>query len=280
MSRLIEKYEFLLDNLNYKPTNGEKELMEDVKFEEEINVEVRNIYNIANTNRMYIPFLTDMDGDCLFNSLRPYTGIDVQKLRNRLATLLRTFKSKKNYFPKIEDSLEEMFNATNDVEYVRTKNKPTKFYKYTYDIMCRDLSNLQSWTRLPVQIILLVVSHIYKYNIQIINSSGSKSSINVYEECPDVSVRKIYLGHIKEFHYVPIVPNSTDKEYPCPAYIRYHKRLEKRYANLMVEFERYMENGVYENSDDSDDSGYSQGSDNISSPEYDPEEIYESDEIE
>lgn len=232
---LLKKFIKILDG---HLTNEDKKLIRHVHNEMKMNNHVKEIYNIINPKNLYIPFLPDLDGDCLFHSLSPHLGdIHVQDLRNILATVMRVYKSDTHFLPCDERPLQELFEAVNEIEYVSCtdKNGQVRFYKYTYDIMCRDLSNLSSWDRLPMQLILLVLSYIYKVEIEVINNSDTIHDIcafNPHDPENRPTLRKITVGHINEFHYIPTFPKEDNKEYQCPCYNKYHTKMEKKYQMI------------------------------------------------
>lgn len=164
----------------------------------------------------YVPMLTSLDGNCLFESLLYHKiGTSVEQLRQTLALIMYLYKSYKGFFPNREESLEDLFVPFNCVEYVVCKKKVNgeiqkEFYKYTYNVMCQDLSNNHSWTRLNTQLVLMVLSYIYKLEFVIVTNRDENKHeddnimfINTNSN-DQVDVRKIYLGILGESHYVPI----------------------------------------------------------------------------
>ena len=80
--------------------------------------------------------------------------------------------------------------------------------------MCQDLTNKSSWTRMPTQLILLVLSYIYKLEIVIISRLNDyENRINAFDNViTKPELKKIYLGHLDEAHYVPIDVLTEDEE--------------------------------------------------------------------
>lgn len=212
--------EYLERHLEYK----EKCIINSVRIERSFNKDIEELYTICKKKRMYIPELTNMDGNCLFESLN-YHGIgrDVNTFRTGLSILMYYYKTTKNFFPHQESSLEELFNTFNEVEYAYSvrhikedniKDYEIEYYKYTYNVMCQDLQNNGSWSRLPTQLILMVISLLYKLNIVIINNSNDyEMNVNVYENVQNKPhIRTIYLGNLGESHYLPIDLLQEDEE--------------------------------------------------------------------
>ena len=99
--------------------------------------------------------------------------------------------------------------------------------------MCQDLGNLECWSRLPMQLILLVISYLYKSKIIIMHSNtGHHTDINAYN---NNNLPAIYLGLLGESHYVPIDTlnddETADNIYYTDAYenfVNWQKKLEEK----------------------------------------------------
>lgn len=197
---------------------SEKEmgLLATLKTEMGFNKRLVELYEIALTKNLYIPFLTNLYGNCLFESLN-YLGIcqDQDDLRKTLAYLLYIYRDHKNLFKNETRTLAEMFRDTNEIEYVYCK-KEERIYKYTYDTMCQDLASEFSWTRLPMQIIIMFISLLFNIQIEIIsNTNAHVHSFSMTENPSSI----VYLGHIGETHYVPLAVRKGNKnEDICPEY--------------------------------------------------------------
>ena len=188
-------------------TEEEMYYLEEFKSESKFNTYIKKLHNKAKQKGLYIPYLTNLYGNCMFESLEHHNLFrDQEEFRKNLAYLMFIFKDKKNLFPDQESSLSELFTLTNEVEYVITRNK--KIYKYNYDVMCQDLSNEYTWTRLPTQLIMMVISLFFNVRFHIISDN------NDYEHIINTSIEDqpldIYLGHIEELHYVPLEIKKND----------------------------------------------------------------------
>lgn len=203
--------------LNRDLENHERYLLENFRAEKHMNIMMKDLYNQCIKKNLYVPSLTKMDGNCLFDSL-VYHGLcdDVTKLRKMLSVIMYFYKNYPNFLPGNITTLEDLFTMMNDVEYVtckREKSGEKEFYKYTYKVMCQDLSNEHCWSKLPTQLILMILSYIFKIKIVVINSSNNyEHIIDSYESTSFKSTRIIYLGHLGETHYVPLDLLDNDEE--------------------------------------------------------------------
>ncbi len=186
--------------LNRELNNNEKELFHNVRIEKIMNMQMQKINNNIENRNLQISHLTAIDGNCLFDSLSKLNiGENSEQLRKSLTYLMIIFADYKNFFPDQQESLRELFTIFNEIEYVHCKFD-SKLYKYNYDIMCQDMYESCNWTRLPTQLILMVLSKIFNLNITIINENGFEHNINIGES----NSKNIYLAHIGESHYLPI----------------------------------------------------------------------------
>jgi len=194
--------EYLGRNLNKK----ELYILHSYKIEQIMNNNIKKLHILCEKKNLYIPKLTNTNGNCLFESLNYHNiGYDTQTLRTKLSRLLYTFQDKKGLFPgRPNESLKEIFTPINSIDNVICNNK---LCKYTYNIMCKDLSNNNSWNNLEPNFILLFVSFLYKVKIKIIwHDTEYETILNAYENCSNMidNMKTIYLGNITDHHYVPL----------------------------------------------------------------------------
>lgn len=189
----------------------ERLLIELCRSEKHMNKMLDDLYKhiLIKQKNYCVPLLTKLDGNCLFESLNYFkVGTNINELRTMLSTVFYIFKDYKNFLPGMETTLSELFSFTNEIEYVSTKDPKTKekkYYKYSYEIMCQDLGNLTCWSRLPTQLILLVISYLFKVRIIITHSNtGHETIINAYESIKNINIniKEIYLGLLGESHYI------------------------------------------------------------------------------
>ena len=187
---------------------SEKTLLTDMKSEVHMNRMLRNLREISDAKKLYVPILTEQSGNCMFESLVYHELMpDEQSLRNLLGLIMLKFADHKNFFPEQDETLREIFNMSNEITHVFSRDDKC-FYKYSFETMCCDLTREFSWTRLPTQLILMVASFIFKINIIIIDDSSE------YEHKIDMhsndNLRTIYMGHLGEIHYVPLQHNNGE----------------------------------------------------------------------
>ncbi len=94
-------------------------ILEDAKAERHMNSQLEKLYDHCKNHNMFVPILTNLDGNCLFESLVYYRVTDsVEELRESIAYLMYVFKDYKNFLPGVDLSLNELFDLTNDIEVV------------------------------------------------------------------------------------------------------------------------------------------------------------------
>lgn len=220
--------------LGRRLTNEEYSLIESVRDERDYNRDMEKLHIIAGKRNLYIPKLTPRNGNCLFESLNILNLCDDQNdFRKFIAHLMYVFKDHKNFFQNDPRTLEQMFNDTNEVQFVLC-NEELLLYKYTYSTMCQDFATGCSWTRLPTQLIMQFISMLMNVKFEIY--SNMSEYINVLDATGEnQTVQTIHLGHIGERHYVPLSIKSDDQaENICPKY-EYAKRMFLQWAKS-VEF--------------------------------------------
>ena len=256
--------------LNRPLDRHEHVLFHNMKVEMRQNKKLEALYNNCLPYKLYIPALTNLHGNCLFESLNYHNiGEDVEDLRLALSYIMFQYKNYKNFFDQQNETLEELFNIYNDIEYVYCRNTK-KLYKYTYDIMCQDLATNYSWGNLPTQLILMVISKFFDVEFAILSDRFNQITyVHAYEIAnTKPQLKKVYIGHIFENHYVPIdeitdsVEDSSLKTYK-EEYVKFikwgtamqNKLIQDRLADIDINPDIYdlVDNKLSEN--DEDDSG-------------------------
>jgi hypothetical protein len=186
--------------LNRELTIEEKHLFNTVRMEKMLNMQLEKINENINKKNLEISYLTPLDGNCLFESLS-YLGVgnNSDELRKAVCYLMVIFKDYKNFFPDQAETISELFQVFNEIEYVHCR-QDSRIYKYSFEVMCQDLYEACNWTRLPTQLILMFISKIFNLNIIIIQENGFEHNIFV----GDKEAIPIYLAHLSESHYLPI----------------------------------------------------------------------------
>jgi hypothetical protein len=204
--------------LNRKLTSEELYILQMTRNEKHFNNMLDDLACNGNKLNLHIPSLTGLYGNCLFESLEQLKLIDNHdEFRKDIAFYMMILKDKKNIFRNHELSLGELFTAWNEIEFVMDKTTGI-LYKYTYEAMYRDLSNGSSWTRLPTELIMMILSFIFDAKIHIISNTSEYINTIHTGSSTDVIPFNIFLGHIGELHYVPLDINKPDTTYGTPKY--------------------------------------------------------------
>lgn len=192
-------------------------LIKEVEIESSMNRKIMDIYNLAKTNNLYIPQLTTLVGNCIFESLQYHELCDdIKEFRCGLAYLLILFKDTKNFIPGTDMTLEEMFKNTNEIEHIYCK-KNKKLYEYTFVTMCLDLATNNSYTRLNTELLFVALSYLLNLKIKILHNNGHITEIKTIENDQTIT---IHLGLINEIHYIPVASRINHPiEDVCPKYL-------------------------------------------------------------
>lgn len=232
--------------LGRKLKKNEYFLIKQAENETSMNNKIMDIYNSAKLNGLYVPQLTTLVGNCIFESFQ-YHGLceDINTFRCGLAYLMILFKDKKFFIPGQELSLEEIFNFSNNIETVFCK-KTKRLYKYTFIAMCLDLAKNCSWTRLNTQLIFLVMTVLLNIRISILHNNGHITEIKTIE---NENTMNVYLGLIDETHYIPIaVRRGHPIEDVCPKYLESIREFHGWAREVAIMYNRVeYEPGTFEN---------------------------------
>jgi hypothetical protein len=237
------------DYLSRKLVNEEKYILSAAKKEQLMNKEIEKLYEIAKNDGLYIPALTKLDGNCLFDSLR-LLGLyeDTQIFRTGLSQLLLILKNVPNFLPGFTEPLGEIFPNYTEIERVKCA-KTGRVYRYNYDAMCVDLSKDTNWTRLNTELIMRLLCVLLNLNIKIYHVNGHVTNTN---ESPNETTLDICLGQVGDasqksdngYHYIPLKRVEEDiTEFPkCLTYIEdlteYHKwarSMAKSLGKIIIE---------------------------------------------
>jgi hypothetical protein len=221
--------EYWTNYLGRELTRNEHILLCNTKSEKLINLKINSINEIAKKSGLCVSMLTNMHGNCIFESLQYFNMCDdIDQLRKGLALIMLAFKNKKNFIPNQELSLGELFGFYNDVEYVFCKSKQ-KLYKYNFDAMCIDLATDCSWTRLNTELIFTIMSIVLNLKFMIFHDNGHITTICTEE---NVCTKTIYMGLIDEVHYFPLDKISEGTPQTCPNY-KHSLKLFHKWARHM-----------------------------------------------
>jgi hypothetical protein len=283
---------------NKRLTKRDKKFLRSVRNENGNNKSMAKIHANALKDGLYIPCLTELVGDCMFESIE-HTGFckDRNELRKSVAILFYLFGNCKIISSYIDEgkTLKDIFELFNDIEYVYCYNT-NLLYKYTYYTMCSDMYNSGSWSRLPTELILTVLSVFFKVRFHIYHDNGHIDKIcdngiinkvieneehetleeqlvpedqaipEGYVIQSDDDKSNIYLALIGENHYVPLIRIpaeiiSTNKAdtLKCPKYDIQAKKFRVWAQNKADKLGLYSD---VEDSSDNDVSSSSEDDDN------------------
>ncbi len=232
-------------------TIDEHILLKEVKAEKYFNMLMKKMYNVCEHYGLCVPKLTIMNGNCLFESLECHgIGECSPKFRSGLAYFMYVYQDYKNLLPGDSCTLAEKFTISNigneGTELVVCKNDnmakgERKFYKYTYNVMCQDLSNEYSWSKLESQLILTFISFLYRLDIHVIGITPQTHSyikINAYENSdvqPELTT--IYLANINNMHYVSLRPLIDGEQIRQMLYLSTYQKFSE-WAEMMEKYKR------------------------------------------
>lgn len=223
--------------LNRELTMEEKLYLMDVVIEKGLNKEIYCLQeNLKRDGTLYIPKLTSNLGNCLFESLEILGYGDAEQIRKNVSAVMTLCSKDVSFFPFIHQSLHNIFTNSNDIATVLDKDE-NKSYKYNYDMMLVDLYSNHSWSRLPTELILMIISRIYKIEILIShNNTQYITKINVWNDMPIIA--SIRLGQLNEEHYVPIqqITNATSADIVTKKikYVKAKNRFHKWAKELII----------------------------------------------
>lgn len=231
-----------LKKIGLKLTKKDRKIFNSVRNEKSNNESMARILSRALKDGLYIPSLTKLEGNCMFESMQ-LAGLcpDHIEFRQAVALLFFLFGDCKILSAYKESTLKEIFEFFRDTEYVFCHDTNLLF-RYTYYTMCSDMSTPRNWSRLPTELILTVISIFFKVRIHIYHDNGHVDKIcdvDLEKKLPNNDDKcNIYLALIGENHYVPLVrvPRKRIDTIKCPKYDialkEFHKWARKR-ANVI-----------------------------------------------
>jgi len=201
------------DGLNKETTY----IINTVKQEKRFNLILNRIYNkcrLDENTHYYTSLLTPEDGNCLFHALVDNgIGTDHKSLRRGLAYIMYLFKSRKDFFDNssMSDSFEDLFACYNEIQ-IAYSQKHKKVFKFNYDLMCYDMAGDTNFSSTLTELLLMVISQLYKTEFKIYHSNGTHdyiSDVSAWkhlndEDKKDKKIRTVYLGQMEEMHFISI----------------------------------------------------------------------------
>lgn len=241
----IDLWEYFL---NRSLIQEEKELLMEVIVEKDLNKQIKLLKKNILESNCFIPKLTNNNGNCLFESLSILglgengLGIEHPKIiRDNISSVLLYVRNCSDFFPNVSLSPEEIFNNSNDVEFIKFKQNQ-EVWEYNYDMMICDLRTNYSWTRLPTELILMTISRIYQVKIFIHhNKTKFINTINVWENVlADEDLDIIHLGQINEEHYIPIIELPNELKLNLDIYYEI-SNINIKYSSAKSKYEKWVE---------------------------------------
>ena len=216
-------------------TKVESEMFKECITEHNLNLNICYLNKLAGVKGLCVKKLTNLQGNCLFESLLSYDigGESVDDLRKIICSVMQIYGDYKGFIENQKDTtLRDLF-VFNECEYVFCQTDKC-FYKYVYDVMCQDCSTDNSWTRLPTELVLTILSKLYCLEINIVHDTVIADNITPYittinANNPDKNVEKIYLGLMGESHYIPLtlIINTNDRNKKPPLHTEWRLKFHK-----------------------------------------------------
>jgi hypothetical protein len=226
-------YNYWESILGRRLKDNEKRKFKNVKHEKAMNKVIENVYFLALKDGLYIPELTEKDGNCLFSSLCYHKLADnIHTLKRGLSNMMFLFKDMKNIIPGEDMSLVELFSNWNEAKFVFC-NKEEKLYKYTYDTMCMDLLSDDGWQRISTELLLRVMSIILNVKFTIYYNTGYKTQI-FYSDKENAKTQHVYLALLGESHYLPLDKISGETIPECLEYTDCRDEFIKWGKNIII----------------------------------------------
>jgi len=259
------KWEWYMENydidfwenvLGRKLYSDEMKLIHGIWNENSLNLNIKMLQKSIIQHHCYIKSMTTNVGNCLFESIASLglgnnnLGIKPSiMIRKNLAAILLLVKTEVGFFPNLPNlTPEEIFLNQNEIEMIKDTNT-NQIYMYDYDMMIYDLNLNYSWTRLPMEFLLMTISRIYQVEILIYhNKTDYVNKINVWDKINNnvsyIEIEKIRLGQINEEHYFPLLelvdelksnPDTIDEILEIEIKYDKYSKLFKKWSKIMME---------------------------------------------
>lgn len=263
----IENYDidFWENMLGRKLDSDERKLIHGIWNENSLNLDIKMLQKSIIQNHCYIKSITTNVGNCLFESIASLglgdNDLEIkpsEMIRKNLAALLLSVKTEVGFFPNLPNlTPEEIFLNQNEIEMIKDTDT-NQIYVYDYDMMIYDLNSKYSWSRLPMEFLLMAISRIYQVEILIYhNKTNYINKINIWDKIQNnysnydnydnngdidnidnIVIEKIRLGQINEEHYFPLL-ELTDELKSNPDIIDEILRTEIKYDKYICQFKKW-----------------------------------------
>lgn len=147
------------------------------------------------------------DGNCFFHSMVHLGyGDSARTLRIALANVMFMLGTVKGVFSNQPNvSLRDLFSMCNEISTVYDVRKRWRLRAYTYTRMCRDMRTSGSWMRLPMNLMMHVLSWLFNAEFIITTSTRGQPPLRiVWNDARTSYVHTIRLGKLGELHYLPL----------------------------------------------------------------------------
>jgi hypothetical protein len=158
------------------------------------------------------------DGNCFFHSLVHLGfGDSVRILRKSLGNMMHILADTPGVLPNQPTStLRELFTNFNEISAIYDPLTQS-IRAYSYDMMCRDLRTDGEWDRLPMNLIMQLISLLYDAQFIITTSTSKQHPLHIaWDIDPGSSPaaghtysNQIYLAKLSEVHYMPLRHATT-----------------------------------------------------------------------
>lgn len=241
-----------LAQVNIKIGPKELHILESFQTEIKLNNKVKKLFENSIKHKLGILGLTNLYGNCLFESLELHKFIDnVDTFREDMAFLLYSIGDIPNFFPNQPETIKTLFPSYNEVEIVQNQ-KTGKYYKYTYDLMCMDLASDKSWTRLNTELLFFIMSQVFGVYFVVVNVYdhnkvliyGPNNDFKYVDKIPEEIYELdnvIYLGLLGEVHYIPLYYEKNKEHHNFPIYTEARDKFVKwaKHMYFLVNFQKY-----------------------------------------
>jgi len=163
-----------------------------------------NLETFINKHGYTIGKLVSNDGNCLFESLEFLEYGEAYTLRKAFSVIMYEFREYVGLFEDYKDkSLKQLYSLWIDEQLPLVVHEG-KIVKYTFEVLCHDLSRSKSWKRIhPIELLFLTISKFL--NVEIVIYTDFESIINYKSDNSKKYPEKIVLGYINQNHYVPLI---------------------------------------------------------------------------
>lgn len=155
--------------------NDEKSKIKGAKVEFQMNKKIDDMQTKLNLLRFKISSLSNFEGNCLYESIGSNMNEKMEEVKKKIKIAMNKYKDKK-VIKDQELTLKEAFETYNDVEYVKLNGARVR---YTYDIIKMDVFQDGGWRRMPTEVLLNLISFIYKKKIVIFRNKNEKGKYTI-----------------------------------------------------------------------------------------------------